>query len=640
MFLFHRSCLAVLLLFLAGTVSLADDTSLPKDNPVAAFYAGPEGYPAWTDGIRWSNVINMKTYKGKNEYEKFVKARDELANAGGGVLYYPAGTYDFTSTPRGNGLGLSRNVVIRGEAPPGHVLASDGKLELPTKFIFNFRKLRGDSQVPNDWNLINLHPLEGGLIKEIDNVGIAWVHLVGATVYFGPEFEWGKTWVSSKGILSDHIKKVWAKRPPNGTHPGDVLTDSGKKYVGAGKGRLVFGCVFQDAAVLDDFSDLGSGPDGFHTQHYCARVIAYGSRVLIANNFLPPSKKNFRYTQKTRPDPSNKGSNLLLFDYGKTCGIDVNKNLYINAHDEGKCPGYYDEGVVVRDNYVYNHGQKGFSIAGKWVTIANNRNERTFLRQGDDAYGLNLRYALTVDGWQCSGTSTDNFSRAFELAGRNLWVDGNRFNNTGSAPGDDGEGIVCRPQDGTPLYSWAITHNVHTKGTGAAGLLGGRDVDCHGLLIGWNQTAGWVGNAVTKKDVKMADCAFVANKCASTYPDAKTVTKYELMAPLTARVGAPPAAPKNVIATADGDAVKITWTDAAETEAGFRVERRIEEGKWYTIAYRPPQIQKDVDNPTTWVDFTAPPGKPLSYRVVALTEEDNDRNASEPTAPVTLMKPE
>ena len=26
---------------------------LPTDNPVAAFYAGDEGYPAWTDSICW-----------------------------------------------------------------------------------------------------------------------------------------------------------------------------------------------------------------------------------------------------------------------------------------------------------------------------------------------------------------------------------------------------------------------------------------------------------------------------------------------------------------------------------------------------------------------------------------------------------
>ena len=74
----------------------AGATDKPTDNPIATFYSGPEGYPAWTDRISWKNVINMKKYaKGKTDFERFEKARDELSE-GGGVLYYPAGTYDFT----------------------------------------------------------------------------------------------------------------------------------------------------------------------------------------------------------------------------------------------------------------------------------------------------------------------------------------------------------------------------------------------------------------------------------------------------------------------------------------------------------------------------------------------------------------
>src|SRR5262245_52190076 len=128
-----------LTLLLAPAVRAAD----PTDNPVATFYAGPEGYPAWTDAFRWSNVINLNTYaKGNTTYEKFERARDELAERGG-VLYYPAGTYDFSTMPPGRGLMLRHGIVIRGEAPPGRPLARDGKLELPTKFVFGFRALGG-----------------------------------------------------------------------------------------------------------------------------------------------------------------------------------------------------------------------------------------------------------------------------------------------------------------------------------------------------------------------------------------------------------------------------------------------------------------------------------------------------------------
>jgi hypothetical protein len=628
-----RPLAALVLAFFAASAARAAN---PTDNPVATFYPGPEGYPAWTDGLRWSRVINMKTYaKGKTAFEKFERARDELAE-GGGVLYYPAGTYDFTTMPPGRGLMLRHGVVIRGEAPKRRTLAAPGKLKLATKFVFPFLR-RGGGQVPRDWNLIGLQTeKEKSLYNSTDHVGLAWVHLVGAAIFFGPEVDWGKTWGTAGALMSERVKKGWAGRRPDGTHPFDVLAGGGKRFRGAGKGRLVFGCVLEDAAVVDDFSDPGYGPNGFATQRYGARIAVYGTRVLVANNLLPRSRKNFRYRQRTKPPPARGQDRVILYDYGKTCGIDVNKELLLAAGDDGRCPGFFQEGVVVRDNWVFNHGHTGYSVAGTWFTITGNTNERAFLRSGDRVYGAG-GWALTLDGWEVARPSSDNRSRAFDLAGRNLWVDGNRFANTGSSPGKDGEGIVCRAEGGTPLYSWAVTHNRHRRGTGSGGGLGGLDVDCHGLLIAWNQTPGWVGNLVKKQTRKMTDCAFVANQAGRVVPDKKAIARLGLPAPRTARTGGALAAPTQVTASVyQGDAVQVTWAAAPGEAIGFRVERRMGGRKWQVIAYRPPRLQGDPDNPQAWVDFTAPPGKELSYRVVAVNADDSDKGASRPTGIVTL----
>jgi hypothetical protein len=605
------------------------------DNPVATFYSGPEGYPAWTDGMNWSHVINMKTYaKGKTAYQKFENARDALSETGG-VLYYPAGSYDFTTIPPGRGLMLRKGIVIRGEAPPSRALAGDGQLELPTKFIFPFRK-RGGGEVPGDWSFIGLMTDKGKQLKDVDRVGIAWVHLVGATICFGPQLDWGKSWATAGSVWSSKVKKAWAKRRPDGTHPFDALVGGGKHFVGAGKGRLVFGCVLEDAAVLDDFLDPGYGPDGFHTQRSCARIIAYGSRVLVANNLLPRSQKNFTYSQRTRPR-SARGDSLVMFDYGKTCGIDINKELLAGVRQDDRCPGYFEEGIVVRDNWVFNHGNRGYSISGTWVTITGNQNERALLRQGDEAYGRGPAWALTLDGYQVASPTSDNLARAFDLAGRNLWIDRNTFNNTGSVPGNDGEGIVCRGVGGTQLYSWAITHNTHTRGTGSRGYLGGWDVDCHGLLVGWNKTPGWIGDSVKRKNTKLNDCAFVGNECESIRPDAKTVANLRLPAPLTTNPpNAPTPSPEVSAEMYKGDAVRIAWTDAPGSSVGYRVERCIGEGSWQAIAYRPPRVQGDADNPQAWIDFTAPSGKACTYRVVAVNADDADRTVSKLTRAVTV----
>jgi hypothetical protein len=609
----------------------------PTDNPIATFYAGPEGYPAWTDGIRWSHVINMKTYpKGKNDYEKFENAQKELSE-GGGVMYYPAGTYDFTTKDPGRGLMLVKGVVIRGEAPKGHPLAADGKLELPTKFVFKFRP-RGPNgaKVPGDWNFIGLGLDDYRAIKNEDRLGIAWVHLVGATVAFGPQLDWGKTWAGGNSLLSGQVKKGgWDERYGEGTHPIDPLVGGGKKYETGTKGRFVFGCVLEDAAVLDDFLDPGYGPDGFHTQRYCARIIAYGSRVLVANNLLPHSQKGFVYAQRTTASRGEKGTSRVKFDYDKMIGIDINKELLTYAAGDGTCPGYFEEGVVVRDNYVYNRGHTGYSISGKWVTVTGNHNKRAFL----DASDLGSGGVVTLDGWTAATKDSDNRSRAFDLAGRNVWVDGNRFNDTGSAAGSDGEGIIGRAANGTPIYSWAITHNFHTRGSGAAGGIGGLDVECHGLLVAWNQSPGWVGNAVKSKGVKMADCAFLAGKGEHVVPDEKTVKRLELQAPLTANPAAVSPPRKVKAGPYEGDAVRVTWAGTSNDGIGYRVERRIGGGKWQVIAYRPPRPQGDADNPPEWVDFTAPPGKELTYRVVAVNSDDTDKAASKPTEEVTLPAP-
>src|SRR5262249_9719613 len=150
-----------------------------------------------------------------------------------------------------------------------------------------------------------------------------------------------------------------------------------------------------------------------------------------------------------------------------------------------------------------------------------------FLRQSDRIYDVG-RWTLTRDGYNVADASTDNRARAFDLAGRNLWIDGNRFTNTGSFPGKDGEGIVGRGKDGTAIFSWAITHNTHPRGAGSAGGLGGMSVDCHGLLIAWNQSPGWVGDVAPRQGTKMTDCAFIANKCLRVVPDKKTIADLEL----------------------------------------------------------------------------------------------------------------
>lgn len=68
---------------------------IPFNNPVGLFYNGKDGYLTWTDHLQWQRSLDMSVYpNGTNDFEN---ARDEMYNQGGGVLYYPAGTYYFSA---------------------------------------------------------------------------------------------------------------------------------------------------------------------------------------------------------------------------------------------------------------------------------------------------------------------------------------------------------------------------------------------------------------------------------------------------------------------------------------------------------------------------------------------------------------
>jgi hypothetical protein len=649
-----------------------------------SYYAGDAGYPAWTDAFRWDQVIDMRAYaNGATEFEKFERARDELAARGGGVLYYPAGTYDFSAGPfdgpAGRGLMLRGGVVIRGEAPAGRPHAArDGTLALPTRFVFGFQRKAG-GEVPRDWNLIGLQPEPGRGVQSVDRVGVCWVHLVGAVVFFGPELAWaGPTWKEGRSNRSVCVKPAWAGRKPDGTHPYDAKmagpmapgSNGGRYpdgspfndflgqpaplpapgYVGAGRGRLVFGCVLEDACLLNDFdtrgrleAQAGFGLEGFHMARYAARIQTYGSRVFVANNCLPMSAtRNFKFPQITVETQPGRGNDFrilgtreseVLFDYNRVIGIDVNKDLLsllqaeLLQRDDG---GYCEEGVAVIDNFVFNHGHKGFSVAGGWCVIRSNRNERVLLRSVADPYGIG-GWRLTLDGFTESaagggGMISDNYSRAFDISGRNLWVDGNAYNNLGSNPGGDGEGILCQLHGGSHWHSWAITRNRHDKGKGKSSFIGAWNADMLGALIAWNETPGWVGIAMP---YRKADLMFVANGASPVNCGRDCV--------FTPPMG-DPSGPADVRAEPAGtDAVRVTWTDTADNEVGFRVDRSLDGGPWVAIAYRPPRVEGAPENPQAWLDALVPPGRAARYRVAAIDDRDEGPATEAPT-PVTLPR--
>ena len=650
--------------FLFAATALASQAlvaSIPLDNPVASAYSGDSGYPAWTDHILWDQVIDMSTYgnPADTDFQKFEAARDALHLIGGGVLYYPAGVYDFSDAPMdgpdGRGLMLKSGIVIRGEAPTVDADASDGTLNLGTRFDFGFTPRTGigvtpTGETPRDWNLIGLEPdtTGGESLSEVTNVGVVWVHLIGASIFWGFELDWtGSTTYAAAGAWkSGLVKTAWANRVANGQFPLDYFAGSSgsRSYVGAGPGRLVFGCVIEDSAPVNNVYREGRsdpknfGDTGYWLQKFGARIQVYGSDVFIANNLLPKSTRGFLYEQTVGDNPTqstNSGSwtnviRTVYYNYNYVTGIDLNKEL-LNPYGN-KNAGYFEPRCIVRDNYIYNHGRKGYNLSGEWVEIRNNTNQRDYLGStvpSGSGPASGQSYYLTLDGYVQAkpggnGSISDTLSRAFDLAGGPLWVHGNKyggaFGSTQSA-GNDGEGILCQAHGGTQLISWAVTHN-----NGQDGYMAGYDVTHSGSLWGWNSTTGATGNL---KAGSMFDSAIVNNTGGYT-----ATTGSEAV--LISDPGDPTSAPADVTATVVGDHVEITWTDTSSKETGFRVERSIDAGLWTVIAYRPRREAGVSGNPAAWHDMSAPRGLSLSYRVRPTNWTDDGSVVSNGTVAVML----
>ncbi|MGL6135755.1 MAG: glycosyl hydrolase family 28-related protein, partial [Planktothrix sp.] len=124
-------------LFLSNSSTTESSISLAKcgspqggetDNAIATFY-GNNTY-SWANKIPWNCVYNIKDFSGLTLGEQFNAARDAAFNQGGGVVYFPSGTYTFNDS-----IKLKSGVVIRGETP-AIKSAKANNYNPPAKLVF------------------------------------------------------------------------------------------------------------------------------------------------------------------------------------------------------------------------------------------------------------------------------------------------------------------------------------------------------------------------------------------------------------------------------------------------------------------------------------------------------------------------
>lgn len=748
-------------------VAMITNSLFAITNPVSQYYpAGYPVWTdqiQWSDVIDMKTDARITTITGEwARYEKGV----ELLGADGGVLYYPSGTYVFSdipagvdgAAPQGEGIMLRSGVVIMGEKPASPQVASaitSGTIALTTKFEFPLynrlvRTTGVDSTdvkpLPGFWNFVGLKARVGQTVKDVNNIGICFVQFKYGGVYWGAEYAWAASYTDptakAYGNSSVEAKNGWMKtRVADGTHYMDpfggcaaltIGTDVGTDYKGVGSGRLIMACRFDESVLMDaggylqnakknGLTNLAQTFKGLALDSYrfSGRITVDAKDVFIASNAitkpvtLPFIYKTWLFLGASSPyitQMQNKAYPLpVLFDPAKQIGIDVGKSVtgLINVQQRAELKEgapFYEPNIIVRDNYVYNHGNKGIEVTGKWVKVINNVNDRNFLGNGlpssteyvssmlgdaVDVYGITTaipyqtsgtstttppvlinvipeqgHYCARLSNWAGTKENDDNMARAYDMGGQNVWIDSNRYWCTGSATGNDGEGILCQRSGQIECISWSITNNkiLSKPEASKSGYIGMYDVNVVGALIinnssedsnftaGINKPVGnWIGELAILNNLTFS----LGN--ADSSPSGGTNLHVPIY--LTVDYPAPPTilAPSGVKATTCNGYTEISWnpdytisgvdTIDNSQEIGYRVERRIGVGAWEVVAYRPMQSGKKPSkltglkaltfngatswniatfdpNPPVWRDYEKPAIGTYEYRVVALGKTD------------------
>jgi hypothetical protein len=374
----------------------------------------------WTDDIKWARVLNITGVPGKDTDEKLAAAQTTLVAQGGGVVYFPPGTYRFAES-----IQLRDGIVLRGAEPGLITRAHDDKYAPPSRL--EFPKYRFSDQ-------------------------------------------------GDGTPLSTAFKGIYLEDPAAASNCGVVNLDINHGHIHfreaddhtCGHNRIVFGCVLRNAARPNpDVPDLAMGqkPWQRYTVGYKDGAIDVKANPngLIANNRLPQSgDDNFTMNGFLMLDRQRKLTAFdgIIFDYDNRAGIYLNHYGIGGPGGQGPDgtpethPFGFRHGLVIRDNYVYNTGRCAIGFCGDGVECRNN-----VIRFAREVW------RPTVTGRHLSTGASTNDNRAVEMRGWRWVVDGNDFEVYRNLCSDrhfainDGEGLMHEDHVNATVKDSVLTNN-------------------------------------------------------------------------------------------------------------------------------------------------------------------------------------
>lgn len=408
-------------------------SSGPTDNAIAAFY-GKDAYP-WTNQIKWNCVYNINDFQGSNLINRFNQARDAAANNGGGVIYFPAGTYTFPDS-----IQLKNGVVLRGETPSVQDAKSDN-YSPPSKLVFpKYEPKLSGNGTPNNT-----------AFKEITTTS--------------PQTD------SNLGLINLDINRAAISLR------SDVNTHQNKNII-------VFGVRSNNVAQPDPKVPDLSFQEAWqrYSYRFASNIeLTAFQNILVANNRINDKiTDNFEqpgYRLKTNNKKSvitYSDGKKALFHYGNHYGIVVNRFAegrgFKLAGTPQTEPGLFRKGIVIRDNWVYHTMRVAIHGSGDGLIIQDNQIK-------DEA---NKRWWIHPTGTREATGAVTLENRAIDWSGWNVLVEGNNYEVYRHIVGDtgylsvDGEGILIQECCGGTTVKGAMIRK--NKGNAYIGLYKVQDI--------------------------------------------------------------------------------------------------------------------------------------------------------------------
>ncbi len=394
-------------------------SNAPQDNPIATKYK--DNAFAWTKNIKWNCVYNIKDFPASTIDASFNAARDAASANGGGVVYFPGGTYNFADN-----IYLKDGVVIRGDTPAVND-AKSSSYNPATKLVFpQYKPSLSGNGTPNTTafkKILTTNP------SKDSNIGVVNVDINrGAIEFSSAENSDNNTNqnIIVFGVISNNVADPEPRVPESFQNPWQRFSN-----------RFAANIKIQSFAnVLISNNRLNdAATDNFNQPNYIIKQLRGNSTVTYPEG----EKAKFNYTD-------HYGISLNRFS-------STPKQL---PNDPNRFPNFFRKGLVIQDNWVYHTMRVAIHATGNGLIIRNNqiKDEKNKQAWVDPTGTKQPQNAATFE------------NRAIDWSGWNVTIDGNNYEvyrhtiAGGNYESIDGEGILIQECcGGTSVNGVTISNN-------------------------------------------------------------------------------------------------------------------------------------------------------------------------------------